>query len=861
MKFWMLEADTQSLNARMDAVRRAVTQAYNQGPGDYSYCEVVFDSFVIIAKGTKLWKVYYTIGDDGDVTLNGEPIQVRITYTPVRESVGVSAPLPNSSSTRFEGSIFGPLSEAETAKPGDLLAIPAKEGDAKPTGKKWGVIIIQEGMSKNRNNYRRKALQEAAALYEGKKIYMDHEESQRRFGRSTRDLAGFLKDVQPVLLGRGQEGEQQNATPIFALAATAVVTKENVRREMLEAWEEGNPDYLGLSHDANCEAVAVMDATAPFYDVTKIESVASVDFVTNAAAGGRVLRLVASDTVPHTLIEDVQMLTKLIAKIRESKRADLIAELDALQSPTEDQVLAIVGKMAEATTRQPPATPPTPTPAPTPAPAPTPTPAPAPTPGPTQPVQESVRTIQVNEAQWMNVVRSGARHFLEAQVLATSLPELVQSDIRQRFEARIAAVTDPAQMVTEAEITAEIKRNVDLFGKLAEGGTIVMPANGQQRVQMLSSRRDKFNQWLNDFFGVKQEGERTLRDGTKEAIFVVDPSKPTISFRQGYVEFTGDVNVTGDLKEAKRLTEALDTSSFDQILGDSITRRMVAEYAMAPQAVWRGRIAEVVPLADFRVQRRLRYGGYGNLSIVGQGAPYPAMSSPVDEEATYSPAKRGGTEEITLEMITNDDVGAIRRIPTKMARAAAQTLYEFVFDFMRLNPTIYDSVALAAAGHGNNLITTALASSVISSARGIMRKQTDPGSGKRIGLAPRFLWVPGELEELAFHLTSSDKALPDSGIATTAAPAAGNYVKKLGIEPVTVDYWPDANDFWITASVDQVPMIEIGFLGGREEPEIFVQDMPNVGSMFSNDKITYKIRHIYGGGVLDYRGFVGAIVP
>jgi hypothetical protein len=26
--------------------------------------------------------------------------------------------------------------------------------------------------------------------------------------------------------------------------------------------------------------------------------------------------------------------------------------------------------------------------------------------------------------------------------------------------------------------------------------------------------------------------------------------------------------------------------------------------------------------------------------------------------------------------------------------------------------------------------------------------------------------------------------------------------------------------------------------------------MPNVGSLFTNDKITYKIRHIYGGNVL-----------
>ena len=30
--------------------------------------------------------------------------------------------------------------------------------------------------------------------------------------------------------------------------------------------------------------------------------------------------------------------------------------------------------------------------------------------------------------------------------------------------------------------------------------------------------------------------------------------------------------------------------------------------------------------------------------------------------------------------------------------------------------------------------------------------------------------------------------------------------------------------------------------------------------MFSHDKLTWKIRHIYGGNVLDYRGLYGAIV-
>ena len=38
------------------------------------------------------------------------------------------------------------------------------------------------------------------------------------------------------------------------------------------------------------------------------------------------------------------------------------------------------------------------------------------------------------------------------------------------------------------------------------------------------------------------------------------------------------------------------------------------------------------------------------------------------------------------------------------------------------------------------------------------------------------------------------------------------------------------------------------------------KDNPTSGSMFTHDKLTWKIRHIYGGNVLDYRGMYGAIV-
>ncbi len=820
---WLLEATDRSLNDRMMAVRLAVSMKFNAGPGSYVCTEIVFDDYVIVSKDGKLYRVNYQTGADGAVLLAEEYTEVVIAYVPKTEGVG----------GRLEGQILNMLLDDDRQTVVEGVAQPAAA-----TGKRWGVVVIQEGMSKNRNRYSRKTLQEAAPLYEGARVFTDHEEKQRRYGRSVHDQAGFLKDIKPALLGGTMEATD---APVFAIAATFVVTKAAIRQEMLEAYEEGNPSLFGLSHDAMCRSVTTVDENqTPFYDVTKIESVSSVDLVTNAAAGGRVLRLVASDTVPHSLQEDGTMLKKMIEAIRASQNAALNAKLEALgATPNEDQVLALYsGLMTPAATTEPARE------------AVIVPPAAAAT---TTPAREAAATTepaarQVSEAEWLGVQVDARTNFLEASLAGCSLLPEVKDRLRERFVGQMAAGSVP----TKEAILAAITEDVAFWAKMAERN-LVLPAAGATRAQVTMGRRDKIVEALNAFFGVKADaavrgGYRLIEGGSM------------LSFKNLYIDITGDTNVTGQRREATRLTESLDSTSFGEILGDSITRRMVAEYAMGSQAQWRGTIAEVVPVGDFRTQRRMRFGGYGNLSTVAQGAPYLALTSPTDEEATYTPAKRGGTEQLTIEMIANDDVGAIRRIPTKMAKAASQTLYEFVFDFMRTNAAIYDSTALAAAGHGNNISATALSNTQLGILRLAIKNQTDMSNSKKIGLPSRYLWLPSDLEELGFWLTTSDKAMPDSSIPSTAASGAPNFQRKLGIMAQVVDYWTDTNNYWLTSSVSDTPMIEIGFLGGREEPELFVQDTPNVGSLFSNDVLTYKIRHIYGGAVLDFRGFAGGIV-
>lgn len=349
-----------------------------------------------------------------------------------------------------------------------------------------------------------------------------------------------------------------------------------------------------------------------------------------------------------------------------------------------------------------------------------------------------------------------------------------------------------------------------------------------------------------------REAERgdpfTRADRMLDAFF--DPADNNVrSFRECYIEVTGDKKVTGRLENCDRAVfrESLGMSDWASVLGGAINRRMVADYNRGGQySVWRNLVTTKPNVTDFRTQRHVRFGGYGDLPVVAEGDPFPALTSPADEEATYALSKRGGTESITLEMIRSDDVSAIRKIPKRLGESADRTLAKFVLDFLRSNPVIYDGVDLFHASHGN-LGNGALSAVSLYAGRVAMGKQTEPGSNDRLMLEPKFLWVPFDLEETAVNLfrrgTNQDRT----------------YVQNMDVQVVPVWYWTDADDWCLSADPIEVPTVEIGFLDGQENPELFVQDVPTNGSMFANDRLTYKIRHIYGGAAIDYRGIYKSV--
>jgi hypothetical protein len=423
-----------------------------------------------------------------------------------------------------------------------------------------------------------------------------------------------------------------------------------------------------------------------------------------------------------------------------------------------------------------------------------------------------------------------AIQYLEAKLAARSrLAEPIKARVRDRVTSALMG----GKVLAEAEIEQIVTDEVTYVGQFSPAPSAGI---GAAQISDVKAERDQMVEAA--YKGLKGED-------------------PKFSIAKFYVDLTGDSNFSGKYVDGGRLTESLltesiTTSTFAEIMGDSVTRRMLDYYNLPGLDAWRS-IVNVGSVKDFRTYRRVRFGGYGNLPAVAQGDPYTALSTPGDEEATYAISKRGGTEDMTLESIANDDLNAMRDIPRRLGRAAGQTLHEFVFDFLRTNPTIYDSSALFVAGHGSNLGSTALDATTLAAGRLVMKKQTDMSNSKRLGIVPKYLVVPNDLEQKAYELTATDREVASANNTL-------NWIKTFGLSVIVVDYWTDANNWYLVADPNAVPTIEVAFFNGNQEPELFVQDQPTVGNVFTNDKITYKIRHIYGGAVMDFRGFYGAVV-
>lgn len=423
-----------------------------------------------------------------------------------------------------------------------------------------------------------------------------------------------------------------------------------------------------------------------------------------------------------------------------------------------------------------------------------------------------------------------AQELLEARLTRLDLPDVAARAVRRRLAGRAFEAN---------ELDAEIE---EVRGLLGAGVAGVVRGHGAPRdgsvVAAMRSPGDRLQSAFDRLFGVVQPdglSDTPRLSGIREAYLA------TLGLAGQPTDWIG-LGFGGGEARTREANETV-TTMLPNLLRNSMTKRLIQDYRAQPR--WWEPVVTIATINDLKAQDRIRLNDFGALATVNENAAYANVQWS-DARETYTPAKRGNTVAVTLEAILNDDTHGITRIPAKLAAAATVTINEFVANLLTSNPFLSDGFAVYdATNHGGNAGTAALDATALQNGVAAVMKQTN-SAGKRIGVRPRFLIVPVDLLWTALTLVNS-----------ALKPGTNNNdvnVLQGALTVIAAPNFTDANDWYLQTDPREVEGVEVGFLNGQQEPELLVQDQPTAGAAFTNDAITFKIRWIFGGGWLDYRG-------
>ncbi|MHB1296679.1 MAG: phage major capsid protein [Anaerolineae bacterium] len=321
--------------------------------------------------------------------------------------------------------------------------------------------------------------------------------------------------------------------------------------------------------------------------------------------------------------------------------------------------------------------------------------------------------------------------------------------------------------------------------------------------------------------------------------------------REMYDLLTGDWERQGVFRAERVNLANATTTTMAAVVSNTLNKVLLRAYEARPP--WWKPVVYEEDLPNMNPARWISVGGIGDLDTVSEGGGYLERTW-ADHTETAPFVKKGNYIGVTLEMIDRDDVQAVRGIPRRLAMAAQRTLSADVAALFTANggtgPVLVDTRALFCAEHAN-LGTAALDATTWDATIQAMFTQPELHSNRRLGIRPKFLLVPIELEGAALTIMTSD-GLPGT-------PNNDANVRRYSAQVLTVPEWTDATDWAACAEPGELEGVCIGYRFGRA-PEVFVADSEVAGSMFSNDELRVKVRFVYALGVGDYRALYKANV-
>ncbi len=262
-------------------------------------------------------------------------------------------------------------------------------------------------------------------------------------------------------------------------------------------------------------------------------------------------------------------------------------------------------------------------------------------------------------------------------------------------------------------------------------------------------------------------------------------------------------------------------------------------YEAAPQT-FRPFVRETTA-PDFKLMTRVQLGDAPQLQKVNEHGEF-AYGTIGEAQEQYQVASYGKIISFSRQLLINDDLNALTRIPQLFGRAAANLESDLVYGIFRDNPKMGDGKTLFSTSHANIEDKGSLISvESISKGRTALRLQTGL-NGDRMNLTPRYLLVPAVMETLADQFISQN-FLPN--VQSNINPFAGRLqvISEPRLDDSSLTAW------YLMADPRQIDLVEIAYLEGHRGVHLETR----MG--FEIDGMEIKARIDVGVKAIDWRGF------
>lgn len=760
------------------------------------------------------------------------------------------------------------------------------------TGEELELIAMQEGEIEGRGQYiGAAALQSSLPAFERvwlqNLIFSSGEQNH---------LSGKARAMFPegVILGNvvgvADQPRVETIDGKTAIVQRGAIADGQLRALLSLAAQKGKLSDIGLSINGSAAPEhlrPVQKNGRTLTEITQIDAIHSIDFVTHPGAGGRIRALLASlnQDVPRSsgfaeeprtgglrYKEKIMIIEKLktLCQARGISYSDDASPLTLLASVQDangqqealtaigDALKAGLDKAAEMLilAAMPPAEPPKPEPPQEPD-----KPASAPS------ITASAPSTPEQDAKIRELdLRLSALRVKDA-IDASSLPQAVKTIVASKFAG---------QIVEEAAVKQEVEYQAKILALTSDTGKPKTYGGG---AQVLFASADKVQQACDQLFGVVPEKLKSAVQKL-ESYQGLDPqfslarygiqasaelpsaySTPRAGLRELYVTLTGDTAISFDFLSPvtqRNLVQASTTlqTTLPHAFGVSMNRRLLQDW-MPGELPWR-KLCRIKGdgLKDYREQQIIRLAGWAEWRAVAEGESYLELAVPTEVTETYTPVKKGELLPITREAIMRDDIRVVNSMISMFLLAGRNTFHKAFFrkfvnyETAAVNDGVMgDGVEVYDTATHANLLAAAITHTNMLALRRLVRSQKATISNIWLQLEPKLIVVPLSLEDSQKVFVMSDR-LPGDIVNDI------NILKVHNDELIVIDDGLLESSSYIYASVDPsvYPTLEVGFINNQQVPELLLQNDPTVGNAFLKDVFTYKGRYEFGIGWEDYKG-------